>query len=82
LTCAKTIEVYMSRLCQKVGCHSCLELVLMAERGQKDLSLDVQVPTLEQGHLCATRAVSFAPAGRFSAPAKWALSGRCAIGFL
>jgi DNA-binding NarL/FixJ family response regulator len=33
---AKTIEVYMSRLYQKVGCHSRLELVLVAERLQDD----------------------------------------------
>lgn len=31
---AKTIEVYVSRLYQKVGCHSRLELVLAAERGE------------------------------------------------
>jgi DNA-binding CsgD family transcriptional regulator len=30
----KTIEVYVSRLYQKVGCHSRLELVLAAERGE------------------------------------------------
>jgi DNA-binding CsgD family transcriptional regulator len=41
---AKAIEVCMSRLCQKAGCHSRLELVLMAERGQQDLSPDVRVP--------------------------------------
>ena len=29
----KTIEVYLSRLYQKVGCHSRVELVLAAERG-------------------------------------------------
>lgn len=39
---AKTIEVCMSRLYQEVGCHSRLELVLAAVRGQKDLSPDVQ----------------------------------------
>jgi hypothetical protein len=42
---AKTIEVYMSRLYQMVGCHSGLELVLAAERGQKDLSPGGRVPT-------------------------------------
>ncbi len=31
---AKTTEVYVSRLYQKVGCHSRLELVLAAERGE------------------------------------------------
>lgn len=31
---AKTIEVYVSRLYQKVGCHSRMELVLAAERGE------------------------------------------------
>lgn len=31
---AKTIEVYLSRLYQKVGCHSRLELVVAAERGE------------------------------------------------
>ncbi len=31
---AKTIEVYVSRLYQKVGCRSRLELVLAAERGE------------------------------------------------
>src|ERR1700722_12418145 len=31
---AKTIEVYVSRLYQKVGYHSRLELVLAAERGE------------------------------------------------
>jgi DNA-binding CsgD family transcriptional regulator/tetratricopeptide (TPR) repeat protein len=30
----KTIEVYVSRLYQKVGCHSRLELVVAAERGE------------------------------------------------
>jgi DNA-binding CsgD family transcriptional regulator len=33
---AKTIEVYVSRLYQKVGCRSRLELVLAAERGEID----------------------------------------------
>ena len=32
----KTIEVYLSRLYQKVGCHSRLELVLAVERGELD----------------------------------------------
>ncbi len=30
----KTVEVYLSRLYQKVGCHSRVELVLAAERGE------------------------------------------------
>jgi hypothetical protein len=34
---AKAIEVYVSRLDQKVGCHSRLELVLATEDGQLDL---------------------------------------------
>jgi DNA-binding NarL/FixJ family response regulator len=34
----KTIEVYLSRLYQKAGCHSRLELVLAAERGEISLS--------------------------------------------
>ena len=34
---AKTIEVYVSRLYQKVGCRSRLELVMAVERGEIDL---------------------------------------------
>ncbi len=34
----KTIEVYLSRLYQKLGCHSRLELVLAAERGEISMS--------------------------------------------
>ena len=40
---AKTIEVYVSRLYQKVGCHSRMELVLAAERGE--------ISDLPAGHL-------------------------------
>lgn len=31
---AKTTEVYVSKLYQKVGCHSRMELVLAVERGE------------------------------------------------